>query len=122
MNDSKITWRFEHSNLWFTSNPTNFLKHVAKGTKDLEMHPDTKIIFSDDLSKFLATRFFDRINCADPVQVEPVPTPTPENQSTQTVLVSGVHDVVDEPVSTPTPFPTPTPPRNSGSRNFGPGL
>ena len=86
------------------------------------MHPDTKIIFSDDLSKFLATRFFNRINCADPVQVEPVPTPTPENQSTQTVLVSGMHDVVDEPVSTPTPFPTPIPTRTPRSRNLGPGL
>jgi hypothetical protein len=122
MNDPKITWRFEHSNLWFTSNPTNFLKHVAKGTRDLEIHPDTKIIYSDDISKFLAARFFRGGDRTNSVQVKPVPTPTPKVEPTQTVLVSGVLDPMDSVDSVPTPLPIPTPTCTSHGRNLGPGL
>ena len=122
MSNEKITWRFQDSRLWFSSDPTKFLKHVAKGTKDLEMHPDTKIIFSDDVSRFLAARFYDGGDSANSVQVESVPEPTPTPETPETVLVPGMLDSVGDVSDTPDPLPTPTDARTPGSRNSGADL
>ena len=122
MSNPKITWRFEDSNLWFCSEPSKFLKHVARGTKDLEVHPDTKIIFSDDLSRFLAARFFNSIHHSDSLQIQPVPEPTPTPEVAETLFVSGVSDPVDRIITPPTPIPTPTFTGTPRSRNLGPGL
>lgn len=117
--DNKISWRFEDSSLWFVSTPETFNKHINKARRDLEIHPDTKIIFSN--ARSTPTDVSDNIDNTGNFPVTPV-AKSKRTGSLQTDNMSDVSDVVDEPLPTPTPIPTPTPDGDSRSGNFGPGL
>lgn len=117
--DNKISWRFEDSSLWFVSTPETLNKHINKARRDLEIHPDTKIIYSNAGS--IPTNDSDHLDNTGDLQVTPV-AKTKRTRSLQTDNMSDVSDVVDESFPTPTPLPTPTSDVDSRSGNFGPGL
>ena len=117
--DNTFAWRFEDSSLWFVSTPETINKHINKARRDLEIHPDTKIIYKD--ARFTPPYLSDIINSVSDIPVTPV-AKTKRNNSIQTNNVSDVSDVVGDTFVTPTPLPTPTPDGDPGSGNFGPGL
>lgn len=115
-----LTWKFEFSNIWFNSPPEKLNKHINKARRDLEIHPDTKIIFQNDQSTTPIVS--DSIPGSDSVSVEPVSVSDSEIQPEETPVLSRVSNSVDKSVSTPTPLPTPTPTGTARRRQFGPGL
>ena len=115
-----LTWKFEFSNIWFNSPPEKLNKHINKARRDLEIHPDTKIIFQNAQST--APIFSDSISGSDPVSVKSVSVSDSEIQPQETPVLSGMSDLVDKPVPTPTSLPTPTPTVTTRGRSFGPGL
>jgi hypothetical protein len=115
-----LTWKFEHSNIWFNSPPEKLNKHINKAMRDLEIHPDTKIIFKNDRST--TTILSDSISGTDSIQIEPLSISDSEIQPQETPVLSGMSDLVDKPVPTPTSLPTPTPTVTTRGRSFGPGL
>jgi len=112
-----ITWRFENTPLWFTSTKERLSAHINKARRDLEVHPDEKIIYSND--RPIPTDVSDNIDNTGDLPVTPV-AKSKRTPPVQTNNMSDVPDLVGEPVFAPTPIPTPD--GNSGSGNFGPGL
>ena len=117
--DNTFAWRFEDSSLWFVSTPETINKHITKGRRDLEIHPDTKIIYKD--ARFTPPYLSDIINSVGDIPVTPV-AKTKRNNSVQTNNVSDVPDMVGDSSVASTPLPTATPVIDPGSGNFGPGL
>lgn len=114
-----ITWRFENTSLWFTSTKERLSAHINKARRDLEIHPDTKIIFSND--RPISTDVSDHLDNTGNLPVTPV-AKSKRTRSLQTDNMSDVSDLVDESFPTPTPIPTPTPDGNSGSRDIYSGF
>lgn len=114
-----ITWRFENTPLWFTSTKERLSAHINKARRDLEVHPDEKIIYSND--RPTPTDVSDNIDNTGNLPVTPV-AKSKKTGSVQTNKLPDLSDMVGEYFSTPTPLPPPTHLSNSGSGNFGPGL
>ena len=117
--DNKISWRFEDSSLWFVSTPETLNKHINKARRDLEIAPDTKIIYSNAGST--PSVLLDSGVIINGVSYKSM-ADFHKKSSKKTNNMSDVHDLVDKSIPTPTPLPTTTPDGNSGSGNFGPGL
>jgi hypothetical protein len=117
--DNTFAWRFEDSSLWFVSTPETINKHITKARRDLEIHPDTKIIYSND--RPTPSVVFDNSMCLNNISVGTV-EPNQIGRTAKANKLPNVSNVVDKSIPTVTPLPTPTPDGNSRSGNFGPGL
>jgi len=110
-----ITWRFEKTPLWFTSTKERLSAHINKARRDLEVHPDEKIIYSNDRST--PTDVSDHLDNTGNLPVTPV-AKSKRTGSLQTNNMSDVSDLVGELMFAPDPIPTPTPDRDTGSRDI----
>lgn len=114
-----ITWRFENTPLWFTSTKERLSAHINKARRDLEVHPDEKIIYSND--RLTSTDVSNNIDNTGDLPVTPV-AKSKRTRSVQTNNMSDVSYLVGELMFAPDPIPTPTLDSDTGSRGFGPGL
>lgn len=118
---TEIKWRFESSELCFISAPEKLQKHINKARRDLEIHPDEKIIFEHDY------RPVSPVLLDSGVIIGGVPYSSMAefyscNTPRKTPKLPDVPNILDQPIPTPTPLPTPTPAVDHGSISLGRGL